>query len=884
MKTVFRLLPFLCLLPVPSLFAAFPALRLEVVCEKQLNSPVTMLPSGDGSGRLFIAEQTGKIRIFKNGMLLPGNFLDLSAAMVPLPAGYDERGLLGLAFHPGYATAGSPGAGKFYVFFNAPSPNAPGTTAEPVNCRSVLREYRVSTTDPERADPATARDLLTFDKPQSNHNGGCLQFGPDGFLYITTGDGGGSNDNQGGHTGGGPAPRPTNGLGNSQDLTRLMGKMLRVDPLGTNGPGGQYGIPATNPHAGAAGGIRAEIYARGLRNPWRFSFDDGPGGTGRLFAADVGQGRVEEINLITPGGNFGWRNREGTFVPDFSTDAPALTDTPVDPVAQYAHPGITIGTPALPQYGISVTGGFVYRGTAIPALAGKYVFADWSQTFGTASGRMLGLEESAPGSGAFTLSELPIPTSTSPLPYFVQGFGRDQEGELYVLAKTSTGVSAPDPATGLPGGVILKIVPPIVSGSLTLTPSKDNSLYEEGNLSNGSGDWLFAGATEAKNDYARRRALLAFDLSAVPAGAVISSASLALRMDKTITGTYDFSLHRMSGSWGEGTANTGGPEGNGIAASATDATWLKPVHGQAAQWATPGGDFVSTKSATQFVNAAGTYNFSNNPQLTADVNAWLANPASNFGWVLKPDFETVKTTATGLSGQKLITVASVAGLLPGMPVTGTGTGITPNSKITSTGINAETRVITLSTNNAGAVSGEVVFAAPSAKRFPSRTHPNTAERPKLTLQYSNAPVPTLRQAWEKQYYFIGEFVDDAGDTDGDGLPNGIEYAWGMSPLAPNTLSEGLTVDSAKAAAGQPVEAGFRRDILAVDVTYRLQISSDLSTWTTLAESANGAEATGPGFVSETSNPNLVRIRTVNVRDTLPASTAGKRFLRLLVTR
>lgn len=869
-------IPVLALLSSPSM-AALPALRLEMVCEKQLDSPVAMKPCGDASGRLFVVEQRGKIRIFKNGVLRPEVFLDLGGKLVAEQAGFDERGLLGLAFHPGYTTPESPGFRRFYVFYSAVSPNAPGTTENPVNCRSTVSEYKVSADNPDLADPGSERILFSFDKPQFNHNGGGLEFGPDGLLYFTTGDGGGSNDNQFGHTGGGASPRPTNGKGNAQDLTVPMGKMMRIDPLGTGAPGGQYSIPAGNPFADGAGGALPEIFAYGLRNCWRFSFDDGTGGTGRLFGADVGQGQVEEIDLITSAGNYGWRNLEGTFIPDFSVDAPALAVAPTAPIAQYAHPGVEIGTPALPQFGISVTGGYVYRGQAIPALAGVYLFADWSQSFSNPSGRLLGLEETAPG--LFTLSQADV-LGGNPLPYFVQGFGRDAAGELYVLGKTATGVSSPNPDTGLPAGVILKVtaVPPATT--LTLTASRDTSIYEEPTLGNGAGDFLFSGATDpSKNDGLRRRALLTFDFSIVPPGAEVSSASLSLRMDKTITAAYAFSLHRMLANWGEGTANPSGSEGDGAVASAGDATWLKPVNGQTALWTTPGGDYFPEKSATTSVNAAGSYTWTS-ADMAGDVNDWLREPGRNFGWLLRPDLEKVKTTATGVTGQLTITVANVEGLQEGMTVT--GAGVRNTAKIAAGGINVDSRVITLTTSNTGAVNGSVWFAAPSAKRFLSRTSTPAANRPRLTLNYVPGPVLTHRQSWERSYFFIGQFIDDTADTDGDSLPDGLEYAWGLSPKAPHTLAEGLTIDPSPTLAGQPLEAIFRRDPLAVDVTYRLQISGDLANWTTLAESAGGAVATGAGFVSEAEIAGQSPFRAVRVRDTSPAP--GKRFVRLMVIR
>ncbi len=377
--------------------ADFPTIALKAVSLGELQAPVNISHAGDGSGRLFVCDQRGKIRIIQNGMLLPTPFLDITARVIALTPGYDERGLLGLAFHPGYSNPVSPGFGRFYVFYSAPSPNFPGTPTDPVDCRTTISEFRVSA-DPNVADPLSERILLTFDKPQFNHNGGQLVFGPEpgGYLYISVGDGGDADDNYAGHTGGSTS-RPPGALGNAQDKTRLLGKLLRIDPLGTNEPlgSGKYGIPPTNPFAGLFGttGFREEIFAYGLRNPWRASFDDGPGGTGRLFVADVGQNKVEEINIVVAGGNYGWRAKEGTY--DFDPLVPISGETLLDPIAQYAHPGVVV-SPPLPQLGISICGGYLYRGSAIPTLVGKYVFGDFGQNFPTASGSILGIEETSP--------------------------------------------------------------------------------------------------------------------------------------------------------------------------------------------------------------------------------------------------------------------------------------------------------------------------------------------------------------------------------------------------------------------------------------------------------------------------------------------------------
>ncbi|MES2709869.1 MAG: PQQ-dependent sugar dehydrogenase [Verrucomicrobiota bacterium] len=451
---------------VPSSPAAFPKLALEMVADKKIPSPTCITSAMDGTNRLFIGDQRGKIFLLKNGVLQTQPFLDISALLVPEQTAYDERGLLGLAFHPRYEQAGQPGAGKFYVFYSAPSPNAPGTAALPVNSGSVLAEYQVSAANPDAADPASGRVLLSFDKPQFNHNGGQVAFGPDGLLYFSTGDGGSSNDNNAGHTGG-SAARPTDNAGNAQDRTSWMGKIHRIDPLGTNGPGGQYGIPADNPFAGSAG-LRQEIYAYGLRNPWRFSFDRQDG---RLFCADVGQGDVEEVDLITRGSNYGWRNREGSFFPAFSAGAPALEGTVVDPIAQYAHPGVVKGTPPLPQFGVSITGGALYRGTAIPALQGKYVFGDYSQTTTTPKGILLGLEESG---GAWSLSQLDV-AGGNPLNTFIQTFGEGEDGEIYVGTKLTRGPS--ELSGGLPAGSLMKVVAGPAPADFIVTATGSESDY-----------------------------------------------------------------------------------------------------------------------------------------------------------------------------------------------------------------------------------------------------------------------------------------------------------------------------------------------------------------------------------------------------------------------
>jgi hypothetical protein len=238
-------------------WSAFPTLYLKPVCDDLLHAPTTICNANDGSQRLFICDQPGKIHILQGGMLLPTPFLDLTSTgsnlIFPAPTGYTERGLLGLCFHPDFSDVASAGYGRFYVNYTAhaslPTLN-PITGGGTTNCVSVIAEYQVSAANPNVADPSSERVLTTYGQPQSNHNGGQLEFGPDGYLYIGSGDGGGSNDNAIGHTGSPTSstpPRQSGNLGNAQNKNVLWGKILRIDPFGTNGQSGEYGIPADNP-------------------------------------------------------------------------------------------------------------------------------------------------------------------------------------------------------------------------------------------------------------------------------------------------------------------------------------------------------------------------------------------------------------------------------------------------------------------------------------------------------------------------------------------------------------------------------------------------------------------------------------------------------------
>lgn len=453
-KSLFRILVTLAFgtFGASAMYAAFPTVALKAISVGELQAPVNISNAGDRSGRLFICDQRGTIRIIQNGMLLPVPFLDITAKVIALNSNYDERGLLGLAFHPDYSNSARPGFGLFYVFYSVPSPNVQGNPT-PVNCQSTISEFRVSA-NPNVADPLSERVVLKYDKPQGNHNGGELVFGPDGFLYISVGDGGGANDNNFGHTGGGSGS-PSGVLGNAQDKTKLLGKLLRIDPLGTNRPGLQYGIPADNPFFNFQSGEREEIFAYGLRNPWRASFDDGPSGTNRLFLADVGQDSYEEINIISLGGNYGWRVMEGTFFFDAST--PYGGGALIPPIAQYAHPGILTGPP---QLGRSIIGGYLYRGSAIPALVGKYICGDYNAgaiNSGTTLGSLIGIEELTPG-GAWTVPVALNIVGGNPFATHLLALGRDDAGELYIATEGIQGPQNNFP-TGQPTGGIYQIVP-----------------------------------------------------------------------------------------------------------------------------------------------------------------------------------------------------------------------------------------------------------------------------------------------------------------------------------------------------------------------------------------------------------------------------------------
>jgi glucose/arabinose dehydrogenase len=400
------------------------SVALQLVAQG-LTSPVALMEAPDNSGRLFVVDQAGMIRVIAaNGTLVAEPFLDLRSRMVTLNAAYDERGLLGLAFHPRYASNG-----RFYVYYSVPlRAGAPAG----FNHTSRISEFRVSAASPDRADPASERIVMQIDKPQSNHNGGTIAFGPDdGYLYISIGDGGGANDTPAGHVDDWFAD---NGGGNGQDITQnLLGSILRIDVDG----GTPYGIPGSNPFVSGAG--LDEIYAYGFRNPYRFSFD--MGGANDLLVGDAGQGMWEEVSRVERGGNYGWNVKEGTHCFDAENNRATPASCPsVDPTTGIAltDPVIEYANAANGGLGVVVVGGVVYRGSDLRQLRGRYVFGDWSRGFAAPDGTLL---VAAPrGSGLWSMQELNVTTNANGrLNHYLLGIGQDADGEVYVLTTNNAG-------------------------------------------------------------------------------------------------------------------------------------------------------------------------------------------------------------------------------------------------------------------------------------------------------------------------------------------------------------------------------------------------------------------------------------------------------------
>jgi len=426
--------------PIPE---PIPRGNVSVVLETVatgLTAPNWGIVAPGQSDRLFVSDQDGILWAIDLATGTKTVFLDLTARLVTLgvfgPDSFDERGLLGFAFAPDYETSG-----LLYTYASEPVDGPADFSTLPdgvaANHQSVVTEWVVpDPTDPlSVVDPGSARTLLRVDQPQFNHDGGGVNFGPDGMLYVAFGDGGGADDVDGQDFLG--SPIVGHGTGNGQDATNPLGTIVRIDPSGFDSANGQYGIPADNPFVLDAQKLD-EIFAFGLRNPFRFSFDSL---TGELIVADVGQNDIEEINNVAAGGNYGWNLMEGSFFFDANgNDDGFVTDqdpgVPSDlelPIAEYDH-----------DEGLAIIGGFVYRGSAIPELEGKYVFGDFARTFAN-DGRLFHLTD------ANEVVEFDL-LGQSELGLSLLGFGQDAGGEIYVLAN---GTGTPFGDTG----VVLRLAP-----------------------------------------------------------------------------------------------------------------------------------------------------------------------------------------------------------------------------------------------------------------------------------------------------------------------------------------------------------------------------------------------------------------------------------------
>lgn len=405
-----------------------PRVGLELITHG-FTSPVALIPPNDGSHRLFVVDQTGLIWILLNGERFEKPFLDLRQRVVKLNSLYDERGLLGLAFHPDFAANG-----KFYVSYSAPL--RAGLSQDEWDHTTYISEFTLSVNDPNLADPASERVLLAMDKPGYNYEAGHIAFGPDGYLYIATGD---------------SVRDPATESGKyAQDTSSLLGKILRIDVNATSDTGQNYVIPADNPFVSGEG--LPEIFAYGFRNPYRFSFDTvhnessdvSEPGKSRLFVADVGQAMMEEVDLVESGGNYGWPIREGRTCFNTQNWSQPLescsTSGLSDPILSYAHQGDLS----------AIIGGMIYHGKAIPELAGGYIFGDW----GKGRGHLFIAYPPALGLGPWQMTEIQTEVSGHPSEIGqLLGIGQDENGEMYLLTKA--------PGVGAIGdsGAIYKMIP-----------------------------------------------------------------------------------------------------------------------------------------------------------------------------------------------------------------------------------------------------------------------------------------------------------------------------------------------------------------------------------------------------------------------------------------
>lgn len=391
-------------------------------------SPIQVVAARN-SERLYVIDQIGKVWIIdKDGNKRPTPFIDLTGKMVTLDPNFDERGLLGLAFHSDFRANG-----RFFVYYQLP-PRAGGpTTGVLWNNLSRISEFNVlAGSEQAMADLNSEKVLLEWDDPQFNHNGGTLAFGPDGYLYISIGDGGAANDVAPGHVTDWYTP---NAGGNGQDIdSNLLGNILRIDV----NAGSPYGIPADNPFVNKPG--KDEIYAFGFRNPYRMSFD--MGGANWLIAGDAGQVLYEEVSVVTKGGNFGWNVKEGRHCFNAANNDTVLPVCPsvdnmgnplIDPVIELNNWRNPLGGRAT-----TVIGGNVYRGHDLKGWQGKYIFGTFSQTPTTANGELFMATPQGPR-GDWPYEEVTLKSHPDDVGYYLRGFGQDNDGEIYLTVSSMVG-------------------------------------------------------------------------------------------------------------------------------------------------------------------------------------------------------------------------------------------------------------------------------------------------------------------------------------------------------------------------------------------------------------------------------------------------------------
>ncbi|KAL9954842.1 hypothetical protein ACROYT_G042423 [Oculina patagonica] len=412
-----------------------------------LRNPLAAVHAGDGSGRLFIAEQPGLIRIISaEGKLLRQPFLDLTDRVLTSGSFGDERGFLSIAFHPAFKNNN-----RFFVYYSTRLRRKSGNKKDKKNPpflafdhKTVLSEFRASVYNRNRGLRRSEEVILEVNQPADNHNGGMIFFGSDGYLYLTLGDGGKAGD-------------PFGEIGNGLNRSTLLGSVIRID---VDARGYRYKIPSDNPFIGTPG-TRPEMYAYGGRNMWRCSVDRGDGktgeGKGRIFCGDVGQNKYEEIDIIVKGGNYGWRGYEGFECYDKKLCGSALVRDAIPPIFAYNH-----------SVGKSIVGGYVYRGCQNPNLYGKYIFGDTitSRMFTLTENKTTGLWEDKEicfGDDKYCTNKL-----SGEFERYILSFGEDEEGELYIL---STNL----PSSTKKGGKVYRIVDPGRRGDPAECPSNPNA-------------------------------------------------------------------------------------------------------------------------------------------------------------------------------------------------------------------------------------------------------------------------------------------------------------------------------------------------------------------------------------------------------------------------